>query len=135
MNKKFLLAFVAVFVTWFLGSFVVHGVVLKSDYMGIQNIMRTEADQQRYFPYMILAHVFLAAAFTWIYSRGVEAGPWLPQGLRYGLAVAFLTIVPTYLIYFCVQPIPSVLVCKQIAFDGIVLLINGVVVSATYRKS
>ena len=135
MNKKFLLAFLAVFVTWFLGSFVVHGVLLHGDYMGIQNIMRTEADSQRYFPYMILAHVFLAAAFVWIYSRGIEAGPWLPQGVRFGLAVAFLTIVPTYMIYFCVQPIPGMLVCKQIAFDGILLVINGVVVSATCRKA
>ena len=134
MNKKFLLAFVAVFVTWFLGSFVVHGFLLHDDYAGIQNIMRTEADSQRYFPIMILAHLFLAAAFVWIYSRGVEAAPWLPQGLRFGLAAAFLTIVPTYLIYYCVQPIPSALVCKQIAFDGIVLLINGVVVAAVYRK-
>jgi hypothetical protein len=134
MNKKFSLAFVAVFATWFLGSFVVHGVLLHSDYAGLPNIMRTEADSQRYFPLMILAHVFLAAAFVWIYSRGVEAGPWLPQGVRFGLAVAFLTVVPTYMIYFCVQPLPSALVVKQIAFDGILLVLNGVVVAATYRK-
>jgi hypothetical protein len=134
MNKKLLLAFVAVFVTWFLGSFVVHGVLLHDDYAGLPNIMRTEADVQRYFPLMILARVFLAAAFVWIYSRGVEATPWLPQGLRFGLAVAFLTIVPTYIIYFVVQPMPSALVCKQIVFDGILLLINGVVVAAVFRK-
>jgi hypothetical protein len=134
MNKKFALAFLAVFVTWFLGSFLVHGVLLHNDYAGVANIMRTEADSQRYFPLMILAHVFLAAAFVWIYSRGVEAAPWLPQGLRFGLAVVFLTIVPTYIIYFVVQPMPGTLVCKQIVFDGILIVINGLVVAATYRK-
>jgi len=134
MNKKLVLAFVAVFVTWFVGSFVVHGFLLHDDYAGLSNFMRPEADAQQYFPLMILAHVFLAAAFVWIYSRGVEAGPWLPQGLRYGLAVAFLGVVPTYIIYYVVQPMPGALVCKQIVFDGILLLINGVVAAAVYRK-
>src|SRR5258706_2641163 len=121
MNKKFALAFLAVFVTWFLGSFVVHGVLLHNDYAGLSNIMRTEADSQRYFPLMILAHAFLAAAFVSIYSRGVEAAPWLPHGFRFGLAGAFLTIMPTYIIDFVVQPMPPALVCKQIVFDGVLI--------------
>jgi hypothetical protein len=134
MTRRFVLACVAVFVTWFLGSFVVHGVLLHADYAGLPNIMRTAADSQRYFPLLILAHVFLATAFVWIYSRGVEAAPWLGQGLRYGLAAAFLTIVPTYMIYFVVQPMPGALVVKQIAFDGALILVNGVVAAAVYRK-
>ena len=32
----------------------------------------------------------MAGAFTWIYARGVENKPWLGQGLRFGVAVAFL---------------------------------------------
>ena len=78
MNKRFLLACAAVFVTWMLGSFIVHGVLLHSDYAQLSNIMRTEADSARYFPLMILAHVMLATAFVWIYSRGVDVAPWLP---------------------------------------------------------
>jgi len=44
---------------------------------------------------MILAHVILAGAFVWIYSRGVEAKPWLAQGFRFGLAIALPTRVRT----------------------------------------
>ena len=40
-----------------------------------------------------LAHVLLAGAFTWIYSKGVRAADWLGQGLRFGVAVVLLTIV------------------------------------------
>lgn len=133
MNKKFFIAWAVIFVAWMVGSFVVHGTLLHDDYATLPNIFRTEADSQRYFPLMILAHVLLAGAFAWLYSRGVESKPWLGQGLRFGLAVALLTIVPTYLIYYVVQPMPGALVTKQILFDGILLLILGVVVGFLYR--
>jgi len=42
------------------------------------------------FGWMLLAHVFLALGSTWIYVNGREAGPWFPQGVRFGVAVAWL---------------------------------------------
>jgi len=36
------------------------------------------------------------------------------QGIRFGIAVALLTVVPTYLIYYVVQPMPRSLVTKLI---------------------
>jgi hypothetical protein len=82
---------------------------------------------------MLLAHVILSGAFVWIYARGVEAKPWVAQGVRFGVAVALLTIVPTYIIYFVVQPMPAGVVIKQIVFDGILMLILGMVVAWLYR--
>ena len=121
------------FIAWFFGSFVVHGVLLSTDYMQLTSLFRTEADAQKYFPLMVLAHVILAGAFVWIYARGVEAKPWLAQGVRFGIAVALLTIVPSYLIYFVVQPMPASVVIKQIVFDGILLVILGIIVAWLYR--
>jgi hypothetical protein len=134
MNKKLIIAWIVIFVAWMCGSFVVHGVLLHDDYARLTNLFRPEADAQKYFPLMILAHVILAGALVWIYSRGVEATPWLPQGLRFGLAIALLTIVPMYIIYYVVQPMPSALVIKQIVFDGILMLILGAIVSFVYRQ-
>lgn len=134
MNKKFLFAWIAVFIVWFIGSFVVHGVLLHDDYLQLPNLFRPEADASQYFPLMILANVILAGAFVWIYTQGVHDKPWLPQGIRFGIAVALLTIVPTYMIYFVVQPMPGVVVVKQIVFDGIVLVILGLIVAAFYRR-
>jgi hypothetical protein len=133
MNKKFFIAWIVLFLVWMAGSFVVHGVLLHDDYMRLSNLFRSEADAQRYFPWMIVAHVILSGALAWIYSRGVEATPWLPQGIRFGLAIALLTIVPTYMIYYVVQPMPGMTVVKQIVFDGILMLILGVVVAFMYR--
>jgi len=135
VNKKFVIAWIVLFVAWLVGSFVVHGMLLRPDYMQLSSLFRLESDQQRYFPLMILAHVILAGAFVWIYARGVESKPWLPQGLRFGIAVALLTIVPSYLIYFVVQPMPAAVVVKQILFDGLLLLILGAMVAWLYRDT
>lgn len=135
MNKKFFIAWIVVFVAWMIGSIVVHGVLLHEDYASLPGLFRPEADAQQYFPLMILAHVIMAGAFAWIYSRGAEARPWLAQGLRFGLAVALLTVVPTYTIYYVVQPMPGMHVVKQIVFDGILMLILGVLVAFVYREA
>jgi hypothetical protein len=134
MNKRFFIAWLVIFVAWMAGSFVVHGVLLHDDYSKLSSLFRSEADAQTYFPLMILAHVLLAGAFVWIYSRGVEARPWLPQGIRFGLAIALLTIVPTYIIYYVVQPMPGAVVVKQIVFDGILMLILAAIVAFIYRR-
>ena len=134
MDKKFFIAWVAIFVAWMAGSFVVHGVLLHDDYTKLSGLFRPEAEARPYFPLMVLAHIILVGAFVWIYSRGVEAAPWLPQGLRFGAAVALLTVVPTYMIYYVVQPMPGNVVVKQIVFDGILMLILGVITALIYRR-
>jgi hypothetical protein len=135
VNKKFIIAWAVLFVAWFLGSFVVHGVLLRADYMQLSNLFRAEGDEQKYFPLMILAHLILSGAFVWIYARGVEPKPWLAQGVRFGVAVALLTTVPTYMIYFVVQPIPGDVVIKQIVFDGVLMVILGTIVAWLYRDA
>jgi hypothetical protein len=133
MSKKFLIAWIVLFAAWFLGSFVVHGVLLRSDYTQLTSLFRAEEDQRKYFPLMIVAHVMLSGAFLWIYARGVEAKPWPAQGVRFGLAVALLTVVPTYMIYFAVQPMPADIVIKQIVCDGVLTIILGMIVAWLYR--
>ena len=133
MNKKFIVAWIVLFVAWFIGSFIVHGVLLHPDYVQLTNLFRTESDAQKYFPLMVLAHVLLSGAFVWIYARGVEAKPWMAQGVRFGIAVALLTTVPTYMIYFVVQPMPGNVVVKQIVFDSVLMVILGMIVAWLYR--
>jgi len=135
MNKKFVIAWIVLFVAWFMGSFIVHGLLLHSAYMQLTDLFRPEGEQQKYFPLMVLAHVILSGAFVWIYARGVEAKPWMPQGARFGLAVALLTSVPTYMIYFVVQPMPAQVVIEQILFDGVLMVILGMIVAYLYRDT
>ena len=130
MNKKFLISWAVIFVVWTVGSFVVHGVLLGADYANAaSNMMRPEAEQQAMFHWMLIAHIMLAGSFVWIYGRGNEMKPWMQQGIRFGIAVALLAIVPVYLIYYAVQPIPGVLVAKQIIFDSTLIVILGIIVA------
>ena len=135
MSKKFISTWIVLFVAWFLGSFVVHGLLLRSDYMHLASLFRTEGDEQKYFPLMLLAHVILSGALVWIYARGAEAKPWLAQGVRFGVAVALLTAVPTYMIYFVVQPMPGNVVIKQIVYDSVLMVILGMIVAWLYRDT
>ena len=132
---RFFIAWVVIFVAWMAGSYVAHGALLHAEYEKLAGAFRPPAEAQQYFPFMILAHVIVAGAFVWIYARGVEAKPWLGQGIRYGIAIAALAVVPTYLIYYVVQPIPGALVVKQIVLDTIVVLILGAIVAFIYRRS
>lgn len=129
MSKRFVMAWVVLFVARMVEGMVVHGMLLGADYRALPQLFRAEVDAQGYFGWMIGAHVLIAGAFVWIYERGVSPDkPWLGQGLRFGIAVALLTVVPTYLIYYAVQPLPGILVVKQVVFDAIALLVFGVIV-------
>ena len=132
MNKKFFIAWLVLFVLYMGFGILVHGILLQDDYMAM-GLMRPEEQQQGMMHWMIIAHVMLAGAFTWIYARGVENKPWLGQGLRFGLAVAFLAVIPLYIIYYVVYPLPANVVVKQIVFDTICTLILGAVVAFLYR--
>ena len=134
MNRRFFIGWVVVFVAWMMGSFVVHGVLLNEDYGKLPGLFRPEAESQRYFPLMLLAHVIMAGALVWIYARGVEVKSWLAQGVRFGMAVSLLAVVPTYTIYYVVQPMPGLLVAKQIVFDAILVVLLGVIVAFLYRQ-
>jgi hypothetical protein len=129
MTKQFWISVVVTFVLMLGFGFLVHGVLLAGDYGSLLGMFRSEADQQRHFPFMLCAHAIAALAFVWIYARGKEAKPFLGQGLRYGLAMAAVMVVPKFLIYFAVQPIPHMVALKQIVFDTVAVVVMGVVVA------
>ena len=129
MNKKFVISVVVVFVLMMGISFLVHGVILGPSYKALPGLFRTEADSAGYFPYMLLAHVFIAFAFVWIYNKGKEDKPFVSQGICYGIAIATITAIPIYMIYYAVQPMPGLLVVKQIVFDTLTYVVLGIVVA------
>jgi hypothetical protein len=109
-------------------SFVVHGMLLGAEYSATPG-MRPPDEAQAIIHYIILAQALFGVAFAWIYVQGREDKPWLMQGLRFGMAIAFLTVIPTYLIYHVVTPIPFNLMIKQIAYDTVRVLLMGVTVA------
>jgi hypothetical protein len=136
MNRQFLISVVLLFVVSMALDFVVHALLLKADYAAQPALMRKEADAQRHFPAMLLAHVLIATGITAIYRRGREAGkPWLGQGVRFGGWFAVAACVPGFLIYYAVQPIGLTVAVKQICFGGIATVVLGIVAAALNKQN
>lgn len=134
--KSFAISAIALAVLSLLLGFVVHAVLLAGDYAQLPNLFRGEKDAQNYFPFMLVAHLMIAIGMTWIYRQGSASGkPWLAQGVRFGIAWAVAMCIPTYLIYFAVQPMPGALVTKQIGFDCVAILIMGVACAYLNRNA
>ena len=136
MNKQCIVSIVVAFIASMALDFLVHGLALKSDYDANPVLMRKEADAQRHFPAMLLAHVFVAVGVTTIYRRGREPGkPWLGQGVRFGVWFAIAACAPGFLIYYAVQPMGLTLACKQIVLGGIATVLLGIVVAALNKQT
>ena len=130
LDRKFIISVVVVFVMSMAFGFLVHGTLLRDDYLRLGSIMRSPESAHGLFPLMMLATLSAAIGFVWIYRRGREAGkPWLGQGVRFGIAVAMLATVPMFLIYYVLMPFPSDLVAQQIVFESITVVVMGIVVA------
>jgi len=129
MIKKLVISVIVIFIVSMAIGFLVHGVLLSEKYAQLPGLFRQGQDAERYFPYMLLAHVFMAFGFVWVYLKGKEDKPFLIQGICYGAVIATLVTIPTYLIYYAVQPMPAMLVLQQIVFDTIGVVVMGIVVA------
>jgi hypothetical protein len=135
MTKKFFIAWIVIFIGWMQGGWLVHGMMLHGEYAKLPQLFRPAAEARQYFPLMIIAYVLLSGALVWMYARGISASGWLVQGLRFGAAIDLLTIVPTYTIYYVVQPMPGSLVIGQIIGDGVLILLLSVITAFLYRPA
>ena len=130
MDKRFWICGLVMSIAALLLDFIVHALLLAPDYAALGTMYRSDADSQHYMPWMILAHVLIGFAMTWIYVQGFSSGKASSaQGLRFGFAMALFSVVPGYLIYYAVQPLPAVLVVKQIVFGSICMVLLSLLVA------
>ncbi len=132
--RKFLAGFGMVFVLSGLLNFVIHGVLLKPLYQQSAQLMRGEADAGAHAMFLMVGFFFFSLGFVWIYARGVEARPWVGQGLRYGFAVWLIATVSRYSIYYAIQPWPAHVVLLQIGYELAMTLVLGLTVAVVYRS-
>ena len=136
MNLRFVIAGIVGFLISMVGGILFHGILLHADYTALGPVMRSDADSAGYLPFMIASHLIKGFAFAWVYTKGLTPGaPALTQGLKFGIATCFLVAIPLYLVYYAVEPMPGILVAKQIVFDSITMILMGVVVSLIIKPS
>jgi hypothetical protein len=128
MDKRFWISGIVLTIVWMILAYIVNWVLLKTQF-DMTNLFRSDAEQMRHVGWLVLADLLIGFSLTWIYRQGNTTAPVLGQGLRFGIAVAALAVVPMCLTYYAVQPMPGALVVKQIVLDVISALIMGVLVA------
>jgi hypothetical protein len=132
--KKLALATVAGYIVLMVTNYLVHSVLLMNDYAAIPESHRNPAGVMHRFWAMLIGQFFFAAMFAYIYARGAEHKPWLIQGIRYGIIMTFMTVVPYSLSDYVVYIVPYQLVIKWMVLGGIQLIILGMIVAGICQK-
>lgn len=127
--KKLVLAIVAAYIVLMLTNYLIHSVWLASDYAAIPASHRSTEGIMHHFWIMAIGQFFFAAMFAYIYTRGRERKPWLVQGVRYGIVMAFMTVIPYSLSEYVVYIVPHELAIKWMVAGLIQLIILGALVA------
>ena len=129
--KKLVPTIVVVFIVANLFGFLIHAILLKSDYLPIAGYYRAMGQEKMLF--ISLAYLSFAIGSVWVYAKGVEDKNWFEQGIRFGIAMWLVLAVPSFLIAYAVQPVPGMLVLKQVLFEGADKILLGTLTAALYR--
>jgi len=131
--KKLVIATIAAYVVLMATNYLIHSVWLTPDYAAIASSHRSMEGIMHRFWAMALGQFFFAAMFAYIYTRGRENKPWLEQGIRYGIVMTFMTVVPYSLSEYVVYIVNYMLVIKWMIAGGIQLIILGLIVAAIFK--
>jgi len=133
MNKlRLILTIVVVFLLANFSGYFIHAIWLRQDYLPIAEHYRPMGQQKMLF--IVLAYISFAIGSVLVYARGVEDKPLLGQGLRFGLLMFLILTVPSFFIAYAVQPVPAVLMSKQVLAELADKILLGVVTALVYGK-
>jgi hypothetical protein len=103
--KRFIIAFIAVYIFLFLWGWLLNGVLLKNVYAETAHLWRPESEMRSLFHWIILGQALVVFSFLMIYATGFAAGGVL-AGIRLGLLLEIAAIGMRLAIY-AVQPFPG----------------------------
>jgi hypothetical protein len=128
--KKTIGAIVASFILLSAGGFLIHNVWLMQDYRLHSDLWRAPDAMAHRLPHIYIANLIFSIAAVLIYCRGVEAKPWVGQGIRFGILLALVTVIPNSLVQYFVYPLPHQLVLKWMIGGGLLTVIVGLAIAA-----
>ena len=117
--KKTVGAIIAGYIFQFGTSYLIHEVILKSSYMDTAALWRTEDAMSHRLWIMLLAQFIFTVAAVLIYQRGVEKKSPVGQGIRFGILLAMVSVVPGSMINYVVTPVPHTLALHWILSEGV----------------
>ncbi len=128
-TKKLVLAIIVAYVVLMGSNFLIHDVWLKADYEDTAGAWRQMDQIQHRMWIMCIGQLCFTALFAFIYTRGVEDKPWFGQGVRYGILITLLAVVPHSLGEYVTVDMPHMLALKWIVAGGVQMIILGLIVA------
>jgi len=130
MNKKFWMAFIAVFITAEVLDFVLYSLVIGSAFSSLPVWRADMRSLQWIYVVITLVGSFF---FTFIFSKGYE-GKGIAEGIRYGLYIGiWLSIGMAYGTYAMVN-IPYGMTLEWFLLGVLTYIVMGIVASLVYGK-
>lgn len=130
--KSYLIAFILVFVAWFLTDFLIHGIILKSTYAATAALWRPEAEMNRGLATLVTA--IAALAFTGIYGALINPKS-MAAGIKFGMLYGLAAGVSMGLGSYCYMPISIGLALMWFVGTLIQMLIAGAIVGTAIKTS
>ncbi len=131
MNKRILLAIVAVFAAWSILDFVIHGVLLQSIYMETANLWRPMEEMNM--GLMHLVTLLFTIFFVLIYGLLI-ANRSLQTGIVYGLLFGLATGISMGYGSYTYMPIPYSLALSWFLGALTEAIVAGAIVGAIIRE-
>jgi hypothetical protein len=135
MEPKRLIAAIVVGYVLLMGlGYVIHEIWLMPVYQQYASVWRLEEMIRHKMWINWVGQLLFTVVFVWVYTRGVEAKPWVGQGIRYGILMTLLAVVPAVLTEYVVFPIPYDLALKWMAGGAVQLIVLGLVVAGLCQR-
>lgn len=130
--KSYLIAFILVFVAWFLTDFLIHGIILKSTYAATAALWRPEAEMNSGLATLVTA--IAALAFTGIYGALINPKS-MAAGIKFGMLYGLAAGVSMGLGSYCYTPISIGLALMWFVGTLIQMVIAGAIVGTAIKTS
>ncbi len=128
--KRFLLAALAVFVSFQVLDYVIHMLILSPDYEAVASVWR--ADMMDIFWIMYITGAVMSLLFVYIFTKGYQ-GKGVMEGVRYGLVIGIFMMAIGAINQYVIYPIPFILAVKWLIFGTIEFIIAGIITALIYK--
>ena len=129
--KKILIASAAVFIAKVVLDFLVHGVLLTSEYQATKGIWRPDMMNLVWISYLNSAIV--AVCLSWIFSKGYEQKG-LVEGVRFGVVSGLMISVGFAYGSYMSFNIPYSLALQWFLYSMVEFILFGLVLALVFRQ-
>jgi len=131
-GKKFLMALVGGFLIMWLLSGLWHVLIMGDFYAKYEGPSAYESPQMLF---IIIGYAILALLMVYIYIQGYKGGSPLKEGLRFGVVIGLLWILPLNVIIYAVKETSGTFIVVDVLWHIVEQGIGGIVIGLIYGST